>query len=240
MDIHGFKEEDITILMDDGSHQNPTYDNILAAFGQLVTQTKAGDCAFLHYSGKFRSGCFCDACLWHAQLTINLLEICSTGHGGRVKDEDGDEEDGYDETIIPVDFSTTGQITDDVIFAELVGRMPQGSTLMTLMDCCHSGTVLDLPYTFKADGEQQEMQENPNANMNSLQAMAISYLIKKIFGKGVTAQIMTVLLVNGVAGITSNGGGCGNPSGGGGGKPSGGSGMDMVLPLLQQILKVTG
>jgi hypothetical protein len=212
MDIHGFKEEDITVLMDDGSHQNPTYDNILAAFGQLVTQTKAGDCAFLHYSG----------------------------HGGRVKDEDGDEEDGYDETIIPVDFSTAGQITDDVIFAELVGRMPQGSTLMTLMDCCHSGTVLDLPYTFKADGEQQEMQENPNANMNSLQAMAISYLIKKIFGKGVTAQIMTVLLVNGVAGITSNGGGCGNPSGGGGGKPSGGSGMDMVLPLLQQILKVTG
>ena len=139
-----------------------------------------------------------------------------------------------------MDFSSAGQITDDVIFAELVGRMPQGSTLTTLMDCCHSGTVLDLPYTFKADGEQQEMQENPNANMNSLQAMAISYLVKKIFGKGVTAQIVTVLLVNGLAGITSNGWWLWKSSGGGGGKPSGGSGMDMVLPLLQQILKIVG
>lgn len=138
-----------------------------------------------------------------------------------------------------MDFSSAGQITDDVIFAELVGRMPEGSTLTTLMDCCHSGSVLDLPYTFKADGEQQEMQENPNANMNSLQAMAITYLVRKIFGKGVTAQIVTVLVVNGLAGISSNGaGGC--AGGGSGGKPTGGSGMDMVLPLLQQLLKIVG
>lgn len=78
MDSLGFKEEDITVLMDDGSHQNPTYDNILAAFGQLVTQTKAGDCAFLHYSGKFRSGYFCDVCLWPAiandEPTGNLFD----------------------------------------------------------------------------------------------------------------------------------------------------------------------
>lgn len=53
MDVHGFKEEDITVLLDDGSHQNPTHDNIIAAFGKLTSQTQAGDCAFLHYSGKF-------------------------------------------------------------------------------------------------------------------------------------------------------------------------------------------
>lgn len=51
MDVHGFKEEDIVVLMDDGNHQNPTHDNIIAAFGNLVNQTKSGDCAFLHYSG---------------------------------------------------------------------------------------------------------------------------------------------------------------------------------------------
>jgi len=52
MDVHGFQEEDITILMDDGNHESPTHDNILAAFRKLVSQTEAGDCAFLHYSGK--------------------------------------------------------------------------------------------------------------------------------------------------------------------------------------------
>ena len=52
MDAHGFKNEDITVLMDDGQHVNPTFDNIIAAFRTLVSQTEAGDCAFLHYSGE--------------------------------------------------------------------------------------------------------------------------------------------------------------------------------------------
>lgn len=34
--VHGFQDEDITILMDDGIHTNPTYDNIMNAFRELV------------------------------------------------------------------------------------------------------------------------------------------------------------------------------------------------------------
>jgi hypothetical protein len=37
-----------------------------------------------------------------------------SGHGGRMKDYDGDEDDGYDETIYPVDHAVYGQIVDDV------------------------------------------------------------------------------------------------------------------------------
>ena len=43
-----------------------------------------------------------------------------------------------------MDYEKAGQIHDDQVFSELVGRMPEGSTLTCLMDCCHSGSVLDL------------------------------------------------------------------------------------------------
>ena len=53
MDAHGFKEEDIMVLMDDGNHTDPTHENIIAAFRTLVSSTEAGDCAFVHYSGEY-------------------------------------------------------------------------------------------------------------------------------------------------------------------------------------------
>lgn len=168
----GFDKANIHVLMDDGKNESPTYDNIIKAFRRLVAQAEAGDSCFFHYSG----------------------------HGGRLADDNGDEDDGYDETLIPVDFQSAGQMRDDIVFSELVGRMPEGATLTCLMDCCHSGSVLDLPYTFKADGEQDQMQENPKANLSKLQQLAVAYLISKIFGRGAAGQAVATLL---------GGGGCG-------------------------------
>jgi hypothetical protein len=74
MDVHGFQEGNIDVLMDDGTHPNPTSANILAAFKRIVDASQSGDVVFTHYSG----------------------------HGGKVKDQDGDEKDGYDETLVPL------------------------------------------------------------------------------------------------------------------------------------------
>lgn len=122
MDIWGFEDENITMIMDDGEHMEPTRENILNAYNDLVIQSEAGDSIFCHYSG----------------------------HGGKLRDDDGDEGDGYDETLVPVDFARSGQIRDDDLYESLVGCMPRGVYMTCLMDCCHSGTVLDLPYKFVA------------------------------------------------------------------------------------------
>ena len=103
-----------------------------------------------------------------------------------------------------MDYQSAGQIRDDVVYTELVGRMPAGSTLTCLMDCCHSGSVLDLPYMFKADGEQQEMGENPNAHLDQLKKKAIAFLIARILGTGMIAQICTSLLLAGGGGASSS------------------------------------
>jgi hypothetical protein len=169
------------------------------------------------------------------RLLIVSLYLCDQGHGGRIPDDNSDEEDGYDETLIPVDYQSAGQIRDDAVFAELVVRMPEGSTLTCLMDCCHSGSVLDLPYTFKADGQAEEMKENPNTNFDRLQAMAIRYIVFKVFGRGTMGQIV-FSLVGGKSNVgtllpmlLSLFGGKQNADG------NGANSMNMFLPLLKKV-----
>jgi hypothetical protein len=40
------------VLLDDGNHNEPTYENIIDAYKTIVSQSKKGDCIFLHYSGE--------------------------------------------------------------------------------------------------------------------------------------------------------------------------------------------
>ena len=54
------------------------------------------------------------------------------------KDGEGDEVDGYDETICPVDYASSGQIVDDEMNALLVQRLPPGVRLTAIFDSCHS------------------------------------------------------------------------------------------------------
>jgi len=143
MDVHGVQEENITILLDDGNNIEPNRENIMGAYRRLVNDSESGDSAFCHYSG----------------------------HGGKLRDDNGDEEDGYDETLVPLDYANSGQIRDDDLFITLVQPMAEGVNLTCLMDSCHSGTVLDLPYKFVADGESDEMQFDESVKFDKFSSL---------------------------------------------------------------------
>ncbi|KAJ3067141.1 hypothetical protein HDU98_009662 [Podochytrium sp. JEL0797] len=82
----------------------------------------------------------------HIPTVKNML-----GHGSQIQDQDGDRANGLDDTICPVDFATEGMIDSDMLHKVLVKAMPQGCKLTVIMDCCHSGTMLELPYTYRPD-----------------------------------------------------------------------------------------
>lgn len=88
--------------------------------------------------------------MYSYRLSFSSFFFHYSGHGGRVRDEHGDEDDGYDETIYPVDFDsyegTSGQIVDDLMHDIMVRPLCKGSRLTCIFDSCHSGTALDLPY----------------------------------------------------------------------------------------------
>jgi hypothetical protein len=69
---------------------------------------------------------------------------------------DGDEEDGYDEVIYPVDFRKVGHILDDEMHRIMVQPLLPGVRLTAIFDSCHSGTALDLPYIYSTQGMLKE------------------------------------------------------------------------------------
>jgi hypothetical protein len=109
------------ILMTDDTKETPTKRNMEAAMKQLVANSVPGDRLFLQYSG----------------------------HGTEVKDKGGDEKDGFDEALCPLD---GGVIVDDWIFLNIVKGLEKkkGASLFVLIDACHSGTGLDLSHQYFA------------------------------------------------------------------------------------------
>jgi len=94
--------------------EQATRENILNSIDDwLIKGTQPGDRVFFYYSG----------------------------HGYYIWDDNGDESDGYDETLCPVETKITSEtmIRDDEIEARL--RRLEGRKVMVVIDACHSGTV---------------------------------------------------------------------------------------------------
>ena len=82
-----------------------------------------------------------------------------SGHGGRTRDLSGDERDGFDSTLLPMDFKRAGAIVDDEINRVLIRPLVPGVRLHAVIDACHSGTVMDLPYSFQSNNVNGETRQ---------------------------------------------------------------------------------
>jgi len=142
---YGYKKEDIVMLTDDSTNPRmmPTRENMLEAMQWLVRGASPNDALFFHYSG----------------------------HGGQTKDLDGDEADGFDEVIYPMDFEANGHIVDDLMHQIMVKPLPAGCRLTAIFDSCHSGTALDLPYVYSTEGKLKEPNLAAEAGREVLSAV---------------------------------------------------------------------
>lgn len=129
---YDFKKEYILIMTDDYKIK-PTRKNIIRGFKWLNSRNKANE-----FKEKYRI----------LNGKANLV-FCFSGHGGQVKDINGDELDGYDETICPLDYLKNGMITDDFIRTKFINKINSKTKLTGIVDACHSGTVFDLKWTIK-------------------------------------------------------------------------------------------
>jgi hypothetical protein len=111
-----------TRLITDVTATKPTRANILSALNWLVTGLRAGEHVLFHYAG----------------------------HGGRVRDTNGDEATGLDSCIYPLNNGRLETITDDELRTHLAMKIPAGSKCFVVLDCCHSGSAVDLRCTWQA------------------------------------------------------------------------------------------
>lgn len=122
----GYDWRDFTILTDRklelpcGKKGIPTRSNIISTLRDIVKHASWGDRVFLFFAGR----------------------------GIRVLDEDGDEEDGWDGALLPLDYKTKGNILDDELHS-VIRRLKKGVQMTALFDANHSETGLDLPFNFR-------------------------------------------------------------------------------------------
>jgi len=133
---YDFQDSDLLVLTDSQKsgiknveHRPATKANIIECVGTLVQNVKSGDKLVLYFAG-------------HGEQTIDL-DI-----GGRDR-----EDDGLNENILPQDHAQSGYIRDDILNNLLVHKVPKDVSLTSIVDCCHSGTLLDLPFIFDRDND---------------------------------------------------------------------------------------
>ena len=128
-----FKDTDINIITDDTSIK-PNKQAILNSIISLVQDVKDNN--------------------------IKEVWFSYSGHGYYMSNNN--ENDKKDEVLVPLDHERNGFIRDDTLYTLLVKELPKDCKLFSIIDACHSGTSLDLPYLYRTDEgiKEQRPQED--------------------------------------------------------------------------------
>ena len=131
----GYAPENIRLLVDEVDFYNQahlpttqsfpsTRQNIVKSIKWLVQDAQADDKLFFHFSG----------------------------HGTCSADYYREEKHGSNQCIMPTDYEESGVLVDDDINQFLIRPLPNDCILHALVDCCHSGTIMDLEFLFEGRG----------------------------------------------------------------------------------------
>ena len=108
--------------------------------------------------------------LKHMQALVNKSNNgCSSlwfqyaGHGYYTSDYNGDETDKKDECIVTSDMKL---ITDDEFKQVFTSRINKNAKMFCLMDCCHSGTIMDLKYKYTSETRKWTTENKYNVSAN--------------------------------------------------------------------------
>lgn len=78
---------------------------------------------------------------------VSELWLSYSGHGSQVNSFT--ESDGKNEVLCPVDYLRNGIISDDYLKTQFLEKLPNTTKLFVVMDCCHSGSNMDLTYAIE-------------------------------------------------------------------------------------------
>ena len=134
-------------LLTDDTVIKPTKQNIIDGLTNLLVNSISGDTLFFSYSG----------------------------HGTFTADLNGDERDGKDELIVPLNVHNINDcILDDELSLIIKTNLKSGVKLFALFDCCFSGSVLDLKYNYLDSDHFENMTVNTYAPETNGQVILIS------------------------------------------------------------------
>lgn len=103
--------------------------------------------------------------LVHGAQPGDVLVFHYSGHGSQIP---GNESDGLNEIICPVDLDwNTKMITDDYLHA-VFNTVPNGVNVTVILDSCHSGTMLDQNNQFQPLGPGVARDEEKDRSMSNV------------------------------------------------------------------------